>query len=883
MPETETTPPTAQATHPKEPQGAPLVGREPQLQQLDAILERAIQYQAPQLITVVGTQGVGKTRLIAEWLGRVLARHSAGTPGRPRVYRGRAQKGAGSYSLINRLLRDRFGITDSDDEARRNERVRTQITDVFADRRMNEVLHFLGRYLDLRASDNAFLRAVSFGDDNRYEDAIARTVLRRFLELDAERSPLILAFDDLHLGDDDSLTLLGELAVGLGGSPVVLIAAARPDLFVRRSSWGQGTVDHTRVELAPLVGADSEKMLRHLLARAEPLPAGLVEDACELTAGNPFFIEELVRVFRSNGTISVLPDGRWKVDAHRAAEVELPMSVEEAIEARIAALSQAERELLEKAATLGNLFWLGALVVLGRLDVDERNPSFAFEERARIEATLEELVERDYLLRMPDSSVPGEIEFIFKHNLEHDLIQKLLSPERARRYHLLAAEWLETRLPSRDELSGEQLEYLAGLYEKGGDKIRAAGAFLAAADKARARFANEAAVDLYERGLKLYDADDALSRIDPLHNYGDVLQRAGRVSDALAVFREMLKAAWRLDHPAKAGAAHGRIARLHRGMGEYQLADEHLQRALALFRQAGDSRGVAAVEDDLGRLAFLRGDYAAALERHGRALDLRRALGNKRSLALSLHNLALVHQASGAPGEAVVRFSEALAIRREIGDRQGVVQSLVAVAAAWRDRGDPERAFEVLKEALQLAREIGDRLEQATILTRMGEALIRTARDHEAAEHLAQASELAQSFGDKLLQSDSARLLAEVWLQLGDLRAARNEARRALELAEKVGSRPSQALAHRVLGTITAKGGITDEDKAAADRHFQKAIEILGSVGAELDLGETYTSYSHVLSDRGDHDGAATFAERADEIMQRLGPRPNVPKVDAKR
>src|SRR6185295_18263309 len=99
-------------------------------------------------------------------------------------------------------------------------------------------------FLDLSITGNAFIRALSHGgqgDGSRHEDAIARTVLRRFLELDAERSPLVLAFDNLHAADDDSLTLLSELAEGLGGSPVVLIAAARPDLFVRRPEWGQGT------------------------------------------------------------------------------------------------------------------------------------------------------------------------------------------------------------------------------------------------------------------------------------------------------------------------------------------------------------------------------------------------------------------------------------------------------------------------------------------------------------------------------------------------------------------------------------------------------------------------------------------------------------------
>jgi len=202
-----------------------------------------------------------------------------------------------------------------------------------------------------------------------------------------------------------------------------------------------------------------------------------------------------------------------------------------------------------------------------------------------------------------------------------------------------------------------------------------------------------------------------------------------------------------------------------------------------------------------------------------------------------------------------------------------LVQSLQAVAGAWRDRGDVKRSYEVLAEAHGLAQEIGDRLEQANILTRMGEALARLGRDPEASDHLAQASELAQAFGDRLLQSEAARLLAEVYAQMGDLKAARSEARRALELAEKVGSPPSAGMAHRVLGSILAKGGITDEDKALAEQHLQKSIEILGDVGHELELGRSYQSYADILSERGDADGAATFSERATEITERLGPK----------
>ena len=104
------TPTTPRATLSGTEAALPLRGRNAQLEQLDAIFDRAVEYQAPQLITLVGTQGVGKTRLMTEWLQRLVGRLPAGTAGRPRVYRGRAQKNAGSYSLVSRLLRDRFGI-----------------------------------------------------------------------------------------------------------------------------------------------------------------------------------------------------------------------------------------------------------------------------------------------------------------------------------------------------------------------------------------------------------------------------------------------------------------------------------------------------------------------------------------------------------------------------------------------------------------------------------------------------------------------------------------------------------------------------------------------------------------------------------------------------
>jgi tetratricopeptide (TPR) repeat protein len=440
--------------------------------------------------------------------------------------------------------------------------------------------------------------------------------------------------------------------------------------------------------------------------------------------------------------------------------------------------------------------------------------------------------------------------------------------DRARRHHLFAAQWLETRLRERTE---EQLEFLATLYEKGGSARRAAEMWVRAGDSARARYANDAAVRFYGRGLELLDRDDALGRLDALHNLGDVTALSGKTREALQLFEEMLRSAWLLDAQAKAGAAHGRIGRCYRTLGEYDRAEYHLGQALNLFTRANDHRGVAGAEDDLGKVSFLRGDYGRALDRHGRALDLRRALGEPRSIALALHNLAQVYHASGNLSEAMRRFDEALALRRSIEDKPGVAQSLAEMGAVWRDRQVYDRALAVYKDGIALTREIGDRVTEEQIGTRIGETLMKAGRFTEAASALKQAVEVAEAMGDRLVQAEASRLLGETLLEMTELGAARKQCAQALDLAERVGSRPQRGFAHRALGTVIAKSQPKEaEERAEADRHFHAAIELIGDVGAEAELMRAYREYGDFLEEGGDADGAQTVRERADEILSRL-------------
>ena len=846
-----------------------LVGRGDALATLRDVVGRAVDFQAPQLVTIVGNQGTGKTRLINELIGELREGER-----KPRVIHGAAERDSTGkplrLSAIASLLRDRFELTPNPDDTSRL-RFSHEIKTVMASDQVGEILYFLGALVGLEFTPTPFLKAVT--ESPKQHGELARTALRRFVELDAAAVPCVLVLDDLQWADDDTLAMIADLATNLSGSPIVILAAARPEMLVRSGGWGDGATDHTRIDLRNLEQDDAEVMFRNLLSRVKDMPEDTAQTAVEMTGGNPAFIEQLVRLFMDNGTIDT-SGPTWILDPDKAADTELPISIEEAIEARIAALEADERDLLEKAAVFGNVFWVSAVIALTRLEqpVPEHTPSPLELEwgegedvRRRISDLVAMLADRDYLLPLDseDSSIPGDVEIVFKHNLERELISRSTESGRLARYYLAAAQWLESKLST---LRDEQLEFLATLYERGGDKRRAARCYLQGADRARARYSPEEARSLYEKGLEMLGAADAPARMDALHNLGDVLEQAGKTDDATQYFAEMLQLAWRYDNFAKAGAAYSRLARGYRRFGKYDLAMDHLRRAHELFERSRDDRGIASTLDDMGRVNWLRGGFGQALEFHRQALTIRRALGDRRSIALSLANIGRVHHDTGNFKAAIAQFREALDLRRDIGDLVGVVQSLCDLGGVHAEDGNHEHALELLGEARVMARDIGDKLALVDVLSRAGEVQAATGRAHEAIEDLTRAKQLAGDLGDRGALATAHQRLANVQLRLGNLAAAQAEARASVEVSEAVGLRVHIGCGYRVKAEVAAALGQTAE----AEDDFRRAIDILAAVKHEVELARAYQGLAQIKEHAGLTAEAAKLRNRAADIFQRL-------------
>ena len=815
-----------------------MVGRKVEMEALRSALDRAVTTRTPEVVTITGGAGVGKTRLVHEFLSEVRSQG----PG-VLAYRGASRAGGPSFGIMRRLLRARFGVLEGAKASSTAESLREMVSNLLGDRRVTEFVHFLGAYLDLEFPGSPFIRA--FDDEPAQRQMVSRTILRRFFELDARRTPLVLSFEDLHWGTEDCLSLVKNLTETLSDAPILVIVVGRPELLSRRGDWMQGRARHGLLQLGPLDIDDAASMVAQLLAPVRELDEDLVDIAIDVSAGSPFLLEQMVRSYHENGTLVAEADGSWSVNLERLDQAVLPLSVNDAIFARVSSLSPAERALLECAATVGSVFWLGALVALAR--TGERPPELwggADSRRLELSEILHRLEERDYILKMPDSSIPGESEYAFKHNLERETLLQLTAESLRVNTHRSVAEWLSFRLSEKRE---EHLEMLAYHYGAAGDATKAAEYYLRAGHRARERYANVKAAEYFTTGLEHAACADPRARMEGFHAYGDVLQRAGRNQEALQAFEAMLREAFLLDLRAKGGAAHNRIGRLYRAIGHLEDAMRHLGNGQALFEQAGDERGQAASLDDIGKVHWMRGDYETAERFLTQARDRRKSLGDARSLALSLNNLGLVYQDSGRFSEALTAFEEALVLRREKRDLPGICQTLNNLGTIHQDAGDHERAAALYQQALGVADEVGDRMRQAVILTNLGESHYRLGSPGEAIRVLTRAEGISETLGDRILEGEILRGLSKAQMLIGNLERARERVSASVELLRQAGGKPFLGVALRTQGEIFSRSAVNDEDMNLALGALRQSIKLFTELGNDLELRRSCEFLSALL------------------------------------
>jgi tetratricopeptide (TPR) repeat protein len=838
-------------------------GRAAAIARLQHLADKAFGQRELAFVLISADPGLGKSRIIGELAARVRTQHPAAL-----VMSGIADENAPAYGPVARALTTRFGLQPGEDPAESRDKIQAGVAEVMPASRVTETAHLIAHLLRCPFDDSPVVTPL-LESPQRLEARLFMS-LKRMLAAEAERYPVMLVVENLELCGTDTINFLQYLAAGLRDHRVAIIGTATPQLADRHPQFGEGEVAPVKIDLAPLTPDESEELVRLLckpLDEGRAVPQQIIQHARSL-GGSPRAIHELVRLLLESDVI-VREGLMWRVDLVKLAATKLPKSYDEIVAARLRVMDATERRIIEMAAVVGETSWLDAILALeralatrnsGSILPDPDGPTLAQiaasgdHSRLSVVAAIGKLVEREWLTEVSLSSISGERELRFASPNLWSVVYKSIEESRKRVLHQAVARWLELHPEGRGPAAQEEVARHLAL---GGEAREAASRYRRAAEAARAQFANERAIRLFDRALACIGDTDLAARIHLWHDLGSVYELIGDFEAALGAFERMLRLSWVAASKTKAAVAFNKMGRVWRRKGDLKLALEYLNRGLELFRAAGDQRGIAGSLDDIGKSLLMLGKYDEAHAKITEALARRGKHGDKRAIATSLSRLGDVQQERGQYEAAQVCHEEALELRRASNDRWGVIVSQNHLAALAFELGDYAAARTGWLAALPEAEAIGALPLCALILTNLGEQALVDAKLEEARSRLENALEIIEDIEDRGLESDCCRHLALLEKLQGHTGAGKDLAERALTVAKKAGLREKEAQAYLTLGDVLSTSlvsfGMDDSAPIApAAVAFGKAIEVLQSINNEAALGKALFQFGRYKAEMGE-------------------------------
>ena len=809
---------------------APLVGRNEEMHRLEAAYALAAHERVTMLVTVTGEAGLGKTRLVHEFAGR-LCRDANVLTGRCLPY------GEGiTFWPLHEVVRQAGHGHDSPDA----------------------IKALLEGEADAAGVAERLSRALGPGNQGRSGAAELFWAARRLLETLARPRPLLVVFEDLHWAEPTFLDLVESLAVQSGQSALVLVCLARPELLEQRPSWAAGAAKAVSVDLTPLA-EDSAAMLLDALAKDQPIPPLTRARILETAAGNPLYLEQLA-VALSEQTES-------------ETRLILPPTIEALLAARLQRLGPGAASVLARAAIVGKDFGIQA--------VRELLPT---EARGPLSRNLQTLVAKGLVQPGPPDRSPGE-EYSFHHILIQQAAYRAIPKSARAELHHHYADWLEyvIREPAtqRPEILGYHLEQSVRYRNELGPaearstalSRRAAGHLETAGCAAHDRGDVLAAVNLLDRAAALLPPDDAaLGRL--YASLGAALTEAGQLEKANVT----------LDHAQRIAAAHGdegrrahaRVQALLLGLKvDPDGATREIARALPGLRRQFDRNrdevGLCRTLQLQAAMHWYRARSAAAEDAWQRAAQYARRVSDRRQLTEILGWLASAALWGPTPApEGIRRCANYLA---EIGDHpSGQAVILRHMAGLYAMQDDVSMAHATLNRAKTLLDTLGPTMTAALIEPAAFIAML--AGDPATAEtHLRQQYDSLDRMGERGILATTAALLARAVAAQGPGRY--DEATHLIAISRQAGAGEdlsAQIVGQGLAARILADRGHHTEARQLADSAVQLAAQtdlISQHADALLDL-------AHVLAAAGRAAEAHAAASQALDLYQRKGNLPGV-------
>jgi class 3 adenylate cyclase/tetratricopeptide (TPR) repeat protein len=820
---------------------SPMVGRDRPLAQLRQAFDATVDDRSCQLFTVLGAPGVGKSRLVAEFLGVVQ--------GESTVLRGRCLPyGEGiTFFPVGEVVKEAAGLDDFDAP----EEIERKICAILDDGEQGAACATLAQLFG--AADH----------DSAAEETF--WAVRRFLESVAQKGPLAVVFDDIHWGEPTFLDLIEHIADWSRDAPILVLCMARPELLDARPVWGGGKFNAATILLERLSDADCGELIANLLRRAA-LPDEARVRILEAAEGTPLFVEEMLSMLIDDGLL-VLEGDRW-IATGDLENVSVPPTIRALLAARLDRLTDDERAVIQRAAVAGKQFHLGALTAM-----------FDGDLVADVRGTVMSLVRRDLI--GPDRSLlVGDDAFRFRHLLIRDAAYEAAPKAVRAALHERYAAWIVDvagdRVEEQEEIVAYHLERAYRLQEELGPLsdaarevgLQAASHYAACGRRASERGDESAAATLFRHAADLLPKGHA-DRPSMLYEVARAYGYTFEPRLAFAAADEAVEAA------AAAGQTSiGWLARVERSFA-HQLVEPHgkptqeirdeLAGAIAALEEAGDEAGLATAWRRRAEVEWMPCRYDTAEEAAGRAVEHARRTG-KRSLLGPAMGIRAAAELFGTkrPDEMLASLEAAAS---EIGE-EGLFGHLLLVqrSACAAMQGDVERARRLSDDATARAERMGVGFFVAASCEFRGEFELQ-AGDAAAAERAFRRQyEVLDRLGDEGHKSTAAAGLAHALFRLGRLDEAESFARMALDvgaaddLISQASGRLARALVHSARG---------EHDEAI--RLAREAVEMMADAQMPNFQGSAWIELAEVLHAAGRTGEASDAARTALACFERKG------------
>ncbi len=589
----------------------------------------------------------------------------------------------------------------------------------------------------------------------------------------SEEKIVILFLDDLQWADPTSLNLLHYLSRNTRNHRIFIVGTYRPEditkfddskvhpLKTTMQNMGREELFH-EMDLKRLNRSSVESFMTKTLESAE-LERKFIRKIYKESGGNPFFLLEVLKMLAIEGYL-VKEGNKWK-PSKDLKEFEVPSKIYDIIVRRLDRLMEEHRELLECASVVGEEFESS---IVG---------SMTGSNRIKLLKNLNHIERTHNLIRSIKK------RYIFDHSKIREVLYNGINEELRQEYHKIVAETYED---SKKDL-GNIIYDLGTHWEKGGIPDKAFKYYKKCAKKAKGSYANDLAIECYDRLLDLIPLLESCEdreeiKIDCLTQKGDCLKT----------------------------------------ICEWDHAEESYKKALQMAEKMKDSTKIAECTILIGDICKLEAKYNEALDLYFEACQIYKDMGDKQGYCRSLGRIGSVYTNMAEYDKSMVYLEEMQQIAEELKDN-GLLSRLYGnIGSTHYGRGELKEAMEYFKKKLKLKEEQGDLLEIGYTLVNLASIYVRLKDYEHSREACNKALEIVEKTGDKLMEQNALGKLGIAYTEEGEYTKGLEYYKKKLSLSEKMGDRRSIAYVANNIGELYKEKG--EYDKAL--RYYQKDVDI---------------------------------------------------------